>query len=143
MHKPPPLTDDSTPALRLAALGLAALVALCAMAAYSYGTSLRWVEHTVDVRTEIDEWVVAMIEAQSRARGYALSGDPAYLELFAASSKRGQENLARLRRLVADSDSQRRSLDEAARDAEKAQAASRELIELKASGRAGEAALHA
>ena len=128
MQKTEPLTDDAKPALRLAALGLAALVALSALAAISYTSALRWVEHTVEVRTEIDEWLIALLDAQSRARGYAISHDPAFLEPFEAAVERSERSARRLRLLVLDSPQQLETLVTAERDASAAVAASREFM---------------
>jgi PAS domain S-box-containing protein len=116
LHDPPP-TDDATPALRLAGLGLAALVGLCALAAISYTHAVRWVEHTVDVRSEADEWLIAVVEAQSRARGYALSQNPVFLEPYAAALARGNHSARTLRTLVVDNPEQLRLLADAERDA--------------------------
>jgi PAS domain S-box-containing protein len=134
-----PRTDDAKPALRLAALGLAALVALCAFATISYTSALRWVEHTIEVRAELDDWLIALIEAQSRARGYAISADPAYLEPYEKALEQGRASGARLRSLAADNPTQLAHLAAAERHAEAAAEATQELMSAVRTGERREA----
>ena len=103
--------------LWLATAGLATVIALSGFAAASYLTANESVEHTLRVAEVTDDWLVALYDAHTGARGYALSGDQASLGPYARAVREEPEIAARLKRLISDNPSQAKNVVEADRHA--------------------------
>jgi PAS domain S-box-containing protein len=126
----------------LAALGLAALIALFAFAAVAYRSAIRWVDHTLEVRRAAEEWTVALLSADLRARERVASDDSAHEGWYEDALRVEREKAARLWELVSDNRTQAENVAAMDRDAEAAIAGFTELVSLVSSGnRAGALAI--
>lgn len=75
------------------------------------GVSRQWVDHTTQVLHEISEIRGKVKAAESAAFGFALTGDPAFLETWKNSVTSANEHERELRSLTADNLKQQRRLD--------------------------------
>jgi PAS domain S-box-containing protein len=116
--------------LLAAAIGLAAVVGLFAFSVREYVASLEWVDRTVEVRQELDEWLVALLDAETGARGYIASDRPVFLEPYSASLSRERATASRVRSLVADTLSQVHNVEVADADARAVMAELADLVGL-------------
>src|SRR5262245_58835991 len=82
------------------ALPPAALLGLVGVGLYLSAT--RWVDHTLAVRLETYEWLTSMLDAETAARGYVASGQPAFLEPYNAALRRERQESATVRSLIVD-----------------------------------------
>ncbi|HEY6729335.1 MAG TPA: CHASE3 domain-containing protein, partial [Polyangiaceae bacterium] len=137
-HSVPPVAD-AKPVLRFSALGLLALLCLATFAGASYLSALRWVDHTLEVLKAGDDWMVALLDAQARARGYAFADDPSFLGDFEESLARERAAAKRLRELVRDNPTQQPNVEAADALAQDAMQASRQLVQVVGQGRHAEA----
>jgi len=62
-----------------ATLGLMIAIGLSEVSIVAYFSANRWVNHTLEVEQEIDQWVLSLLDAQTNVRGYAVSGQHEYL----------------------------------------------------------------
>ncbi len=65
-----------------------------------------WVLHTHEVITELAATQSALTDAESRVRGYVLTGDESFVELYRQSAAEVTERLDRARQLVEDNPAQ-------------------------------------
>lgn len=137
-HSVPPVAD-AKPVLRLAALGLFALLCLATFAGASYVSALRAVDHTLDVLKASDEWMVAFMDTKARARGYAFSEDARFLGGFEAGLDRERAGAKRVGELVQDNPNQQRNVKAADARARAGMHASRELVQAIRKGRRDQA----
>jgi len=70
------------------------------------------VNHSNQVMTEVDRLLVALVSAESRQRGYLITGDTAYLQRSLDATGEVRRHLRHLRVLTADQPDQQRRLDE-------------------------------
>jgi methyl-accepting chemotaxis protein len=70
-----------------------------------------WVTHTHTVLGETETILARLTEVESASRGYALTGDPSFLEPFEGSTKLIAGNQKALRELTADNPAQQGRLD--------------------------------
>src|SRR4051812_17740587 len=63
----------------------------------------QWVEHTMEVRTEIRRVLALAGDAETGLRGYLLTGRADFLQPYVNARKFMPEPLAKLRRLTSDS----------------------------------------
>jgi PAS domain S-box-containing protein len=111
---PPP----STRGLFLgAALGLLAAVTLCGVTAAAYVSSVRWVDHTLEVRQESSQWLASVLDAETGARGFVAGGLPVFLEPYDAALPTERAKASLVRSLVADNPTQMRNVEVADHDA--------------------------
>ncbi len=96
------------------ALPLAVLVVIGA-AAYRGTTRLietnQWVTHTHKVLEELQAMLSAVTDSQDELRGYMITGDARFLELFRAGFAPAREGLKRIGELTADNPRQQRRLE--------------------------------
>lgn len=71
-----------------------------------YLNALYWVEHTHDVVRAVEAVPAGVRELESGARGYVITGDPAFLEGRDGTRHKVQENLDRARFLLRDNPAQ-------------------------------------
>ncbi|HET9929517.1 MAG TPA: ATP-binding protein [Polyangiaceae bacterium] len=88
------------------ALALGAVVVLCAMAAFGYVTASRWVDHTLSVQSEIDQWVSSLDRAHHAAVVYVTTGSEEALHLYDSSLAQSRREEARVEALVGDNTQQ-------------------------------------
>lgn len=74
-------------------------------------TAQQWVDHTYQVRSELRQISLLMVNAEAAARGYLLTGDVAQLERYSAAREQVPEHLAALRNLMRDNPPRIRQLD--------------------------------
>ena len=117
-----------------AALGLAGLIALCTFAAVAYRGAIRWVDHTLEVRRAADEWTVALLAADLRARDCVTSDMPTLFESYGDALRLEREKAAHLRELVSDNGIQIENVDAMDRDARAATESFADLVRLVRSG---------
>jgi len=122
-----------------AALGLAGLIALCTFAAVAYRGATRWVDHALEVRRAADEWTVALLVADLRARDCVTSGRPTPFESYVDAVRLEREKAARLRELVSDNGIQVENVDAMDRDARAATESFADVVRLVRSGERGDA----
>ncbi|MGA7029417.1 MAG: CHASE3 domain-containing protein, partial [Candidatus Acidiferrales bacterium] len=95
----------------------AALVAVLIVGAISYhsvtesSASDRWVRHTHEVLENLQDLLAAMQMVESNARGYLLTGDESYLDVYRAAIVRTKKDQSIVRNLTADNASQQQRLD--------------------------------
>jgi PAS domain S-box-containing protein len=122
-----------------AALGLGAVIVLSALAAASYVSANRWVDHTLEVQKQADEWTIALLESGTAVRGYVVSGQPDLLAPYDAAARRERVEAATVRGLVVDNPVQAQNVEAADHDAQEAMKRFRELVALMNAGRREEA----
>ena len=72
----------------------------------------RWVAHTHQVRSEIADLLVQLVDAETGARGYVITGVESYLEPYQSALDRIRKDLDEVRTLTADNPQQQRRLGE-------------------------------
>jgi signal transduction histidine kinase len=78
-----------------------------------YRGRVRWVSHTQQVLSEMDNLLLAVTNAETGQRGYLLTSDESYLQPFRAASPQVDRSISRLRDLIRDSGAgQQARLDE-------------------------------
>ena len=117
-----------------AALGLLALIAVNVFAATTYVDAQRWVDHTLEVRQEVDEWMIALSESESATRAYVTSGAPIFIAPFDAAMHRERARASALRSIVADNAVQIENVEAADRHAQAVTGRLRELVALVGAG---------
>ena len=122
-----------------AALGLLSVLGLVAFGLMSYLSMDRWIAHTVEVRQEADDWLVALLEAQAGVRGYIMSGQRQALGTYESAVRRERRQAGVVGALVSDNQVQARNAALAAETALATMTALRELATLMATGHRDEA----
>jgi diguanylate cyclase (GGDEF)-like protein len=125
----------------VALLTIAGGVALANYRAARRLSAERLVLHTHDILSEIDAAVSELNEAESKGRGYELSGDESLVASFERASLRVEEHLAYASALDADNDLQKRRLDNLALASRRALANMRATIDARRSGSLDSSAL--
>jgi PAS domain S-box-containing protein len=87
-----------------------------------------WVRHTQEVEQRLESLNGALIALESGARGYALSGEPAFRGDELRGEQQAQERLADLRLMTADNKNQQTSLDELTRAVDAKLSFSRDML---------------
>jgi len=94
-----------------------ALACLCVVGTASYLSVVRlndavaWVAHTQEVLASSKALLAAVTDAESDERGYVITGDKFFVELYQRDSQRVQAELKRLRSFTGTSAAQRHYLD--------------------------------
>ena len=91
----------------LAAVGLAAIVIV-----FKSNTAERWVRHTFEVELLTERFLTNLIDAESSARAYVLTGREDFLNSFHTSRQAASQSLALLETKTADNPSQQMLLRE-------------------------------
>ncbi len=100
-----------------AAVGIAVAVAITAATSISYVAANRWVDHTLEVDQEADEWLIAVLDTQTGLRGFVLSGTPIFLAPYESAISRERARAAHLKELVQDNPTQAANVDTTDHDA--------------------------
>jgi PAS domain S-box-containing protein len=118
-----------------AALGLCAVIGLFAAGSASYVSASARVDHTLEVQAAADEWLVALLDAETGARGFILVSDQsAFLEPYAASLRTERATATRVANLVASDPDQAQAVRVAERHAQSALERLREYVALVRAG---------
>ncbi|HRH43100.1 MAG TPA: CHASE3 domain-containing protein [Pyrinomonadaceae bacterium] len=72
----------------------------------SINEALHWEKHTQEVLLQLDEMLILMVNAETAARGFMVSKDETILEPYNETNQKIGGDLARLRNLTADSNTQ-------------------------------------
>ena len=100
-----------------ATLGLTAAICLSAASTSAYFSASDWVSHTLDVQRELDQWMVALLDAQARARDVLISGESADWTAYNTALENERRSALRVRRSVGDNPGQLMRVDTADRSA--------------------------
>jgi len=124
---------------------VAAVVALILISVLSYRSVQEWdrttqrTSHTIAVLDAADGVLAALTDAETSQRGYLLTGEERYLQLYWSTGARLDQSLASLRQLTA-ADPERRSQVEAIDRAAAEKAAElRQTVELRRAGKIDQA----
>jgi PAS domain S-box-containing protein len=111
-------TKPGTPRARLwfATIGLVAVVASFAVAMAAYFSAIEWVDHTLEVRSGIDRFLVDLHALETHGRHYLDTGGAAEREAFERVASEQEQTLRRLAQLATDKPSQVRDVELTARD---------------------------
>ncbi|HVU02604.1 MAG TPA: ATP-binding protein [Polyangiaceae bacterium] len=146
MSRPRPSTRDGSRGLRkqdgpfaAAAVGLLLVAVIFGAVASSYRAANEWVHHTVVVHHAAERWLAAVLDAESRMRGYVVSGQQDFLDSHAAALRVERERATRLRELVVNDPIQTKNVDAAERDVLELLERQRELVALVHAGHRDEA----
>ena len=91
---------------RWAAVGLGAVLLSGAASAGWYVSSTRWVEHTLTVREAAHAWLARVLDAETLARGFVVSGRTEFADSYREAAAGVQPQGASLTQLVADNPTQ-------------------------------------
>jgi PAS domain S-box-containing protein len=94
-----------------AVLALLVVGAICYRSMVESSESDQWVRHTEQVLEKLQDLLAAMQTAESNARGYLLTGDQSFLEVYRASAAKTRKDQSILRSLTADNAGQQERLD--------------------------------
>jgi PAS domain S-box-containing protein len=118
-----------------AALGLCAVIALFGVGSVSYLSASARVDHTLEVQAAADEWLVALLDAETGARGYIIaSGQAAFLAPYESALATERDSAARVKNLVASDLSQAETAQAAEKHARASLDSLRDLVLLARSG---------
>jgi len=95
--------------------------------------TLRLVDHTLEVRLELEHTLVGIVDAETALRGYLLTGKESSLESFEPSLKAARRSLESLRKLAADNPEQQKRLDRLMPIFEQRTAQMRDLMKVRES----------
>ena len=96
--------------------------------------TLHSVDHTLEVRLELEHALVGIVDAETAERGYLLTGKEPFLETFEPSLQSAQWSAALLRKLTEDNPEQQKRLDRLILLREQRVAQLREQIKARQSG---------
>lgn len=103
--------------VKIAAMSLGALAILLIVGVTAYFSvskmieNNRWVLHTEKVLEEVALLQSRMLDAQNSARGYIVTSDEDYLELFRAAEAHVKDSMRELKRLTEDNSTQQQTLE--------------------------------
>ena len=100
-----------------ATLGLTAAICLSASSTGAYFAASDWVSHTLEVQRDLDQWMVALLDAQARARDVLISGEGADWGAYNTALEKERASALRVRRSVRDNPSQLMRVDTTDRSA--------------------------
>jgi PAS domain S-box-containing protein len=106
----------STRAKTTLGFALACLVIFIAIISSNISTSKliednQWLNHTLEVRSQIETFQSHFLTAQNNMRGFIMSDQSYYLEKFSAAKIRMQDNIVSLRQLTKDNPAQIENLN--------------------------------
>ena len=73
--------------------------------------TLKWVDHTHEVRLELEHALQTVVDAETAERGYLLTGKPIFFQTYNPSLKAARKSLEGLQKLTADNPEQQQQLD--------------------------------
>ena len=115
--------------LAILAVGIIAFLSL--QSTRSFIRTAEWVSHTHRVLETHESMLRHLMEAESAARGYLITGDELILDFFQQASSEGLSDAEALRLLLADQPEQRTRLATIRKRMERKLRTLRELIELR------------
>ena len=124
---------------------VAAVVALILISVLSYRSVQEWnratvrTAHTIAVLDAVDGVMAALTDAETSQRGYLLTGEERYLQLYWSTGSRLDQSLGALRQLTSADDARRSQVEAIERAAGEKNAELRETVELRRAGKANEA----
>jgi PAS domain S-box-containing protein len=122
-----------------AAVTLTAVLALCGASAASYVSATRWVDHSFEVRRALFEWLDAVLDAETGARGFIATGDATFLQPYEGALQRSRDRAAKVHSLLEGDPRRLQGAADAKRDAEAVMASVRNLVYLVEHDRRDEA----
>lgn len=96
-----------------AAVTFVSVFGLSLVAVSSYVSVNSSVDPALEIQAGATDWLGTLIDAETGARGYIISGDPVFLEPYASALRKERGQAAKLQRLLADNSSQLRNINEA------------------------------
>jgi len=124
---------------------VAAVVALILISVLSYRSVQEWnratarTAHTIAVLDAVDGVMAALTDAETSQRGYLLTGEERYLQLYWSTGSRLDQSLAALRQLTSADDARRSQVESIERAAGEKSAELRQTVELRRAGKVSEA----
>ncbi len=94
-----------------ATLGLTVAICLSAASTSAYFSADDWVNHTLEVQRELDQWMVALLDAQARARDFLVSGESSDFAAYNTALDSERRSALRVRQIVRDNPSQLMRVD--------------------------------
>ena len=83
---------------------------LAVWAANRYRDNIAWVSHTKNVLAAINQELLSLVTAESHQRGFLLTGERSYLDIYSTAIQDVPEELAKLTRMTEDNPAQRDNL---------------------------------
>lgn len=90
----------------IAILLLAVVVFFAFRSMYSLSEAIGWEKHTQQILLQLDETLILMINAETGVRGFLISGNENILEPYKQTDKKIEENISKLKTLIADNSEQ-------------------------------------
>ncbi|MCD6068528.1 MAG: histidine kinase [Bacteroidetes bacterium] len=93
-------------------------IILCGVAVFTFNNSEKfiasnaWVDHTNRVISELQQVQLSVVDAETGARGYVISGNDNFLEPYTNAKIKIFENLNNTKELTADNEAQQKRLEE-------------------------------
>lgn len=115
-------------------MAFGAALALCVVTVTAYVTSNRWVDHSLQVSAVTTEWLRALIDAETGARGYIISEKQSFLEPYSAALTKAQSAGGELHDLFRGDPDQLHIVEAAELDATQVLERLRAYVELVSSG---------
>ena len=115
----------------LAILAVAVIATLSLQSTRSFINTAEWVSHTHRVLETHEALLRHLMEAESAARGYLITGDGLILDFFEQAAAEGLKSAGDLRQMVAEDPEQLARLKTIRKRMDRKLAALRDLIELR------------
>ena len=116
-------------------MGLCAVIGLFVAGSVSYLSANARIDHTLQVQEAADEWLVALLDAETGARGYIIvSEQRAFLDPYESALQTERATAARVASLLADDPSQAETAKAAEQHAQVALERLKELVALVSAG---------
>lgn len=122
-----------------AGAALLASIALLSAGIGSYVAAKDWVDHTIEVRRQVYEWLSTLLDGSSGARAYVATDDRVFLDPYESAVTRERAEAQALQALIADNPAQAERVRGATADAEAVMHDLRGLVTLVSSGHRDEA----
>ncbi|MGI9056441.1 MAG: CHASE3 domain-containing protein, partial [Pyrinomonadaceae bacterium] len=90
----------------IAVLLLAVVVFFAFRSMYSLSEAIGWEKNTQQILLQLDETLILMINAETSVRGFLISGNENILEPYKQTDEKIEENISKLKTLVADNSEQ-------------------------------------
>jgi PAS domain S-box-containing protein len=127
--------DNQSRVIIGAAIALVLIIAMSITTSISYASANRWVDHTLLVEKTSADWLAAVLGAETRARGYAVAGNPVFLRPYETSLTDAESRADEMAHLVADNPVQGANVEKARGDMRAAFDRLREIVTLTTDGR--------
>ena len=81
---------------------LAVVVFFSFRSMYSLSEAIGWEKHTQQILLQLDETLILMLNAETGVRGFLISGDETFLQLYEQTDEKIEQNISTLKTLVSD-----------------------------------------